>query len=237
MATSQPALAAARGLVAVRASLLNSDGSRNCGVTDGSAYSLCVQSIAQSTQTEAGNTETINCGTGTVFATVTTDDTDTGVELTMEFTSWDLEFISLITGAEVLYSAGDVIGLAKRAANQTAPRFELHAWTEMRASSALAGSLPYMHHVWGNCTAQVGDFSLGEGFTTISVTVNASGVSGSTLGNGSHLDIPVEAFDGASDGGFSAFWRVAASDVPDADTAPYNNGLGGGFYATPACSS
>lgn len=239
MATSQPTLAVGRGLVAVRATLLSSTGTRtNCGVADTSAYSLCVQSLTPSTQTDAGETQTIECGTGTVRATFTTADTNTGVDITIELVDDDLELQWLLTGGELLYDSGDVIGIAERSGSATAPVFELHAWEQMYDDAALAGSLPYTHHVWPFVTnARLGDKTLQSGFNTTPIVMTAQGGTGASIGNGSHLDIPVEAFEGDSDGAFHAKWRVAASDVPASDTSPYNNGLGGGFYTTPSCSS
>lgn len=238
MATSQPVLAAGRGLVAVRATLLSSTGTRaNCGVADTTAYSLCVQSLTPSTQTDAGDTETIDCGTGTVFATVSTEDSDTGIDIEIELVSEDIELAWLMTGGELLYDSGNVIGLAGRAPGVTAPVFELHAWEEARVGGGFASTLPYVHHMWGFATAKLGDKPLQSGFGTRTLSVSAAGTSGANIGNGSFLDVPVEAFDGDSDGAFYAYWRVAATDVPDADTAPYSNSLGGGFITTPACSS
>lgn len=238
MATTQPTLAAGRGLLAVRATLLSATGTRtNCGVADTTAYSTCVQSITPSTQTEAGETETIECGTGGVFATVTTEDTDTGIDLVLEMVSDDLELAWLMTGGELLLDAGNVIGLAQRAPGVAAPVFELHAWEEARSGASFASELPYIHHVWGNCTAKLGDKALGTSFGTRTINVSAAGVSGANIGNGSFLDIPVQAFEGDSNGAFYAWWRVDETDVPDADVSPYNNGLGGGFITTPACGS
>ena len=239
MATSQPTLAVGRGLVAVRATLLSSTGTRtNCGVADTSAYSLCAQSVEPSLQTDAGETQTIECGTGTVRSTFTTDDTDTGIDITLNLVEDDIELQWLLVGGSQLLSAGDIIGIAPRAPGVTAPVFEFHAWEQMYDSAALAGELPYTHHCWAFCTnARIGDKTLQSGFNVVPITFAAQGATGSSIGNGSFLDIPVEAFDGDSDGGFYAKWRVGLSDLPASDTSPYNNGLGGGFISTPACSS
>lgn len=238
MATTQPVLAAGRGLLAVRATLLSATGTRaNCGVADTTAYSMCVQSLTPSTQSDAGDTETIACGTGGVFATVSTEDTDTGIDIAAELVTEDIELAWLLTGGELLFDGGNVIGLAQRAPGVPAPVFELHAWQEARVGGAFASELPYVHHVWGFCTAKLGDKTIGTGFGTRTINVSAAGVSGANLGNGSFLDIPVQAFEGDSDGAFYAFWRVDATDLPDPDVSPYNNGLGGGFITTPACGS
>lgn len=236
MATTQPDLAAARGLVAVRATLLNADGTRNCGLTNGTAYSLCPQTITPSTQTEAGETETIQCGSGTTFATVTTDDTVTGIDLELVLVTADYELLWLMTGGETLTDgAGNVIGIGQRASSVAAPVFELSAWVERRAGAAIDGTYPYEQWHWGNCTATLGDTPLGTGFGTTTVSVKARGVDGAAIGNGSFLDLPVELYEGDSDGAF--YGRFAVDSRPTDDTAPYNNGLGGGFINTPACAS
>jgi len=238
MATTQPSLAAGRGLVALRATLLNADGTRNCGLTNGTAYSMCPQSVTPSTQTEAGNTETVECGSGTVFATVATDDTVTAIELDVQLVTADYELMWLMTGGELLTDGGgNVIGIGQRAPGVTAPVFELSAWVERRSGASLATTYPYEQYHWGFCTAQLGDTPLGTGFGTTTLTVRAAGVSGASIGNGSFLDLPVELYEGDSNGAFFGRWAVAAADVPATDTAPYNNGLGGGFIDTPACAS
>ena len=237
MATSMPTLAVGRGLVAARVSRLNSDGTRDCSATDGSAYSLCVQSITPSTQIEAGETETIDCGDGTTAATVVTDDTITAIELTMEVTKDDIEFIERMVGGVMLDDSGTNIGISQRSSSVSSPVFELHAWEEARSGSALVNDRPYFQHVWGNCTARLGDKPISSGFGTRQVIITVQGTAGASLGNGSFLDIPVGAFDGDADGGLYSYFRVASSAVPDADTSPYNNGAGGGYIDTPACSS
>lgn len=229
MATSQPALAAGRGLVAVRATLLGEDGSRDfCGQADTSAYSMCPQTISGTESTEAGETQTARCGSGTSFATFETDDVTTGIDITLVLTAWDLELIVLLTGATPLIIGGDVSGWS--GGNAFGDPVEFHAWSEAYAGGAVQ-TPPAFHHVWPYVKFKVQPVNVQEGFNT--VTLIGKVQANSNLGNGSFLDIPVAAFEATDE--FHAVWRD--NDTPDPDVSPYNNGLGGGFIATPACAS
>lgn len=229
MATSQPVLAAGRGLVAIRGTLLGDDGSRAfCGQADTSFYSMCPQSISGAETTEAGEQQTLRCGSGDAFATFTTDDITTGQTLTIVMAAIDIEAIILMTGATPLIEAGDVIGWS--GGQSFGDPFELHAWAEAYSGSA-AATPNYWHHVWPFVTAKLSPVNLVEGFQTVTITAKVQ--ANAVLGNGSFLDIPVQAFESTDE--FHAAWRD--SDEPDPLVAPYNNGLGGGFIATPACAS
>lgn len=233
MASTQVALAAQRGLLAVRASLLASDGTLRPGLTNGSAYSLCPQRITAGEETDAGDTETIRCGSGTVFATVTTDDSITELSLTLELVSADLELTALMTDAVVYYNDADnaVIGV-EDPGNITRPKIEFHAWAEARVGSALATSpYGYWHYLWPSTTWRLTPVSVEEGFDVLSLT--GASVSNTSLYPGSWADIPDEYVGN----GLQAFWR--ANDVPDPDTdANYDNGnVDGGFIDTPASGS
>lgn len=233
MASSQVALAASKGLLAVRASLLASDGTLRCGLTDGSAYSLCPQSVASAEETDAGDTETIRCGDGTVFATVSTDDSITQLNLTVDLVSADVELAALMTDAVVYYNDADtsIIGI-EDAGNITRPKIEFHAWSEARVGSALATSpYGYWHYLWPQTTWRLTPFAAEEGFDTLQMV--GSSVANSSLYPGSWQDIPDEYVGN----GLQARWR--ANDVPDPDTdANYDNGnVDGGFIDTPACGS
>ena len=231
MATSQPALATGRGLVAVRITRLAADGSRDCSETDGTAYTLCPISIANSEDIDSGETQVKRCGDGSTFATYTTDDTLTGIELTLTISPYDLELIEICTGATPLLDGGDIIGMSGGQEFYDIPT-EVHAWQESYVGAAQSASpLNYWHHAFPAVTWRRQVQSLEEGFTD--VVMIGKVVGNLNLGNGSFLDIPVEAFENSEE--LHAFWRD--SDLPDADTAPYNNGLGGGYIDTPACAS
>lgn len=229
MATSQPALAAGRGLVAVRSTLLGEDGSRDfCGQADTSAYSMCAQSLSATISTEAGETQTLRCGSGESFATFETDDVVTGIDLVLVLAAWDIEFIILNTSATPLIIGGDYSGWS---GGQTPGEpVEFHFWEEAYAGGAVSAP-PAWHIAFPYVKWTVVPVQAQEGFNTI--TLNGKVQSNSNLGNGSFLDIPVAAFEESNE--FQAVWRD--NDTPDPDVSPYSNGLGGGFIATPACAS
>ena len=231
MATSQPSLAAGRGLVAARITLLNADGSRNCSTADTSAYTMCPQTITISEQTEAGESQTIRCGSGSVYATYTTEDAVNSLELTMTLVPGDIELIGLATGATPLRSGGSIIGWSGGQNTNTIPT-EVHAWQESYVGGAQsAAPNNYWHHCWPHVKWRLSPANLEEGFNTISLIGKVSG--NLSLGNGSFLDIPVEAFESSTH--YHARWRD--NDVPVVTDAAYNNGLGGGYIPTPACTS
>jgi hypothetical protein len=182
---------------------------------------------------EAGETQTIRCGSGDVFATFTTEDSVSGVEVTVTLVSVDIEFISLVTGATLLTVAGpggDNLGWS--GGESAGPVVEFHAWQEAFAGAAQAAApYNYWHHAWPFVQFRIGQDNLEEGFGTTTLIGKVQG--NLNLGNGSFLDIPVEAFEVSTH--FHAQWRD--NDLPDADISPYNNGLGGGFITTPACAS
>lgn len=232
MSSTQVALAARRGLEAVRASLLESDGTPRYGVTDGSAFSMCPQRITSSTETDAGTTETIRCGGGSVFATVSTDDTITALNMTLELTAADIELSILMAQAIPYYNDADtvIIGL-EDPGNITRPKIEFHAWQEARSSSSQAASpYGYFHWLFPSTTWRLDPVSLEEGFDTL-VLVGKSEANAS-LYPGVWSDIPDE-YQGV---GLQAWWR--ANDVPDPDAAAYDNGnVDGGFIDSPASGS
>lgn len=234
MASTQVALAARKGLLAVRASLLNADGTLRCGLTDGTAYSLCPQSIASAEETESGSTETIRCGSGSVFATVSTDDVITNLTLTIVFTAADIEFAVLVAGAVPYFNAGDtvMIGLEEPAPTSTPPLTELHAWSDARIGNARAAApYGYWHYLWGAFSGRLSPTAVEEGFGDM--TISGRVEPNASLYPGSWQDIPDE-YQGT---GLQSWWR--ADDVPDPDTdASYDNGnVDGGFVNTPACGS
>lgn len=233
MATSQPALTAGRGLDAVRITLLASDGSRDCNKTDGTAYTLCPLSIQVTVNEDAGETQTIRCGDGTVFATVSTADSVTSLTLTLTLVSVDIEMIALATGAALLLDSGDNIGWSGGESENSIPT-EVHAWQQARSGSAQAAApYDYWHYAWPHVKWAYRQPNLEEGFGNGTAQLVGTVEGNLNLGNGSFLDIPVEAFEDSSH--LQARWR--ASDQPESDTSPYNNSLGGGFIDTPSCAS
>jgi len=235
MATSQPALSAGRGLDAVRITLLQSDGSRDCNKTDGTAYTLCPVSIAVAVEEDAGETQTIRCGDGTVFATVSTADSVTNLTLTLTLASVDIEMIALATGAALLTDtgSGDNIGWSGGESENTIPT-EVHAWQQARAGNSQSASpYDYWHYAWPSVKWAYRQPNVEEGFGNGTAQLVGKVEGNLNLGNGSFLDIPVEAFESSDH--LQARWR--ASDQPESDSSPYNNSLGGGYIDTPACAS
>lgn len=232
MATDQPALTVGRGLEAVRITRLTDSGARGyCNQADTSAFSMCPQSISRSESVEAGETQTIRCGGGDVYATFTTEDSVSGVELRLTLVSVDIEFIALATGATILrHPTTDNIGWS--GGTDSGRVVELHAWQNAYSGSANAASpYQYWHHAWPYVQFRLGQDNLEEGF---GVTTLIGKVQGNlNLGNGSFLDIPADAFESSTH--FHAQWRD--NDLPDVANSPYNNAIGGGFITTPACAS
>lgn len=232
MASTQVDLAARRGLLAIRGSLLETDGTPRYSVTNGSAFSLCPQRITSTVETEAGQTETIRCGSGTVYATVSTDDSVTALNMTLELTSADTELAILFAGAIPYFNDADsiIIGL-EDPGNITRPKIELHAWQEARVGSAQAASpYGYFHWLFPLTTWRLEPVSIEEGFDTF--VLQGKGEANPSLYPGTWQDIPDE-YNGA---GLQAWWR--ANDLPDADDAEYDNGnVDGGFIDTPAAGS
>ena len=231
MATSQPSLATGRGLLAVRITRLAADGSRDCNKTDGTAYTLCPISIGTNENVDAGESQVKRCGDGSKFASYDTDDSLTNIEITLTLAPYDLELIEITTGATPLLSAGNIIGMSGGQDIYATPT-EVHCWQEAYAGSAQAASPNnYWHHVFPYVRWRRQVPALEEGFNDVVLIGKVTG--NLNLGNGSFLDIPVEAFETSTD--LHAFWRD--NDLPDADVAPYNNGLGGGYLDTPSCTS
>lgn len=232
MASTQVDLAARRGLSAIRGSLLEADGTPRYSLTDGSAFSLCPQRITSTVETEAGTTETIRCGNGSVYATVSTDDSVTALNMTLELTSADIELSILFAGAIPYFNDADtvIIGL-EDPGNITRPKIEFHAWQQARVSTGQSASpYGYFHWLFPLTTWRLDPVSIEEGFDTMVLV--GKGESNASLYPGVWQDIPDE-YNGA---GLQSWWR--ANDVPDADAVAYDNGnVDGGFINSPASGS
>lgn len=218
-------------ICAIRASRLMSDGSKDSGVANGSAYNLTPISLARSPIVSAGTTFEQRDGCGNICVSLTDPDVTTGEDLTITLCQLDLELISLLTGGEVLLDgSGEVIGFEAPDPAATPPVIEFNAWSKSYAgSSPVASPRNYFHWVWPYTQWNIGDWTIERGILSVTLTGRAS--ANANLGSGSFNDLP-----GA---GIQQFFGVfLADDIPDADEAPYNaDGLSCGFVDTPASAS
>lgn len=212
---------------AIRASVLNADGSPNFGLANGSAYDLSAISLGRTavTTTITGVNQEDGCGRVCVNIpdrTVTTAET-----LSLVLCQLNFELISVLTGAEVCVDgSGDVIGISAPDPTATQLPTEFHAWTKAYENNAQhASPYTYYHWVWPSVLWSIGDWNIQRGVLQVALTGTATG--NGNLGDGSFADLacPVETFFGV----------FLADDVPDPDVAPYNaNGQSCGFINTPA---
>lgn len=216
---------------AVRASVLQSDGSKDSGVANGSAYNMRPISLTRSPIVSTGETFEQRSGCGDICVSITDPDVTTGEDLTLTLCQLDLELISILTGAEVLLdSGGTVIGVEAPDPGATAPIVEFNGWTKAYdGSSQVASPRDYWHWAWPKTQWNIGDWTIERGILQVSLTGKAS--ANANLGSGSFNDFP-----GA---GIQQFFGVfLADDIPDVNEAPYNaNGLSCGFVDTPANAS
>lgn len=218
-------------LVAVRASILDTDGQRLCSNANGSAYNLRPISLGRSPIVSTGETFEQRSGDGTICVSITDPDVTTGEDLTLTLCQLDLELLSILTGAELLLDgSAEVYGLEAPDPGATQSPVEFHAWTKAYSGSAqVADPRNYWHWVWPSTKWTIGDWTIERGLLNVVLAGKAS--ANENLGNGSFGDLP-----GAGVQQFFGVWLD--NDVPASDTAPYNaNGLACGFVDTPACSS
>ena len=218
-------------LVAVRASILDTDGSRLCSNSNGSAYNLRPISLGRTPTVSTGETFEQKSGDGTICVSITDADVTTGETLTLNLCQLDLELISVMTGAELLLDgSAEVFGLEAPDPSSTLSPIEFHAWTKAYSgSSQVADPRDYWHWVWPSTKWTIGDWTFERGILSVSLSGKAS--ANANLGNGSFGDLP-----GAGVQQFFGVWLD--NDVPDSSSSPYSdNGLSCGFVDTPACSS
>jgi hypothetical protein len=214
-------------ICAIRASVLNADGSPDFSAVNGSAYDLSTISLGRTAvaTTVTGVTQEDGCGRICVSIpdrTVTTAETLSLVNCNLNF-----ELINVLTGAEVcLDGSGDVIGIQAPDPSVTPVPTEFNAWSKAYTSSGQnAAPYTYFHWVWPSVLWSIGDWSIQRGVLQVSLTGTASG--NANLGTGSFGDLvcPVTQFFGV----------FLADDIPDPDVAPYNaNTDGCGYIDTPA---
>ncbi len=220
-----------RNLKAVRASRLNEDGTRICPNTDGSAFqtkgpiSLSVESVV-----ETGQTDVQKDGDGNRCNFDTTGDVVTGIRGTLVLCTLDFQLIEVLTGARLLVST-EGYGIEAPDPEDTPPTVEFHWWTgTWQNGQQVASPNQYHHGALFKTQWRIDSLSFEEGATT--VPLSFTGETNPNIVIGSFDDIPL---DVQGDGQWG-IWL--ASDIPDADVAPYNvNGLTCGYVDTPVCSA
>jgi hypothetical protein len=213
-------------ICAIRASVLNADGSPDFGQANGTAYDLSPISLGRTAvqTTVTGVTQEDGCGRICVSIpdrTITTAETLALVNCKISF-----ELISTLTGAEVcLDGATDVIGIQAPDPSVTQLPVEFHAWSKAYTSSGQnAAPYSYFHWVWPSVLWSIGDWSIQRGVLQVSLTGTATG--NANLGTGAFADLacPVDQFFGV----------FLADDIPDPADAPYSeNADGCGWINTP----
>lgn len=219
----------ARNLVAIRASIIETNGTRICPNIDGSAaMSGGTLSFTASLRIDTGQTDLQRDGDGNTCSTRTADDVITGVDMTLELCILDWEMIETLTGGTLDINAGVTNGWELRRASATPPHTEFHAWSRTwDGAGAAPAARAFTHFYFPNTTWVPGQISLQENALTFPLT--GKGSENSSLSIGSFNDIPPEFV-----GGLYGAWWVAASNLP-ADPNP--DGLSCGYIDTPACAS
>lgn len=221
-----------RSLVAVRASILNDDGSRICPNVDGSAFAVggVIKSDA-SRVVDTGQTDTQRDGDGNVCNTKTNPDVVTGIRGSLELCVFDAELIEVLTGARLLTSGGTTIGFEEPSASATQRKIEFHTWSRAWSGSGQAAApYNYLHAVYFATKWRLGDTTFEE--NALKIPLSFTGESNLNINIGSFDDIPPLVVGD----GFSA--QFLANDVPVATDAPYNgHGLSCGYVDTPSCTS
>jgi len=230
--TALPGCYGARNLVAIRASRLNDDGTRICPNTDGSAFMVGgAISFSMNQVVDAGATDTQRDGNGAVCNTDTSPDIVTGIAGDLTLCIFDFQMIELLTGARLLVDGSTAIGIELPNPSNTPPTVEFHAWAKAWSGGGIAAA-PYSYaHLAAFATQwRIGDMSFEE--NALEVPLTFTGKANENIVIGSFDDIPLDVVGDS----FAAIWF--ADDVPDADSAPYNdNALACGYVDTPACSS
>lgn len=230
--TALPGCYGARDLVAIRASRLNADGTRICPNEDGSAFmiggaiSFNVQRVVDS-----GTTDSQRDGAGNICLTKTTADIVTGIRGNLTLCKLDFQMIELLTGGRCLVSGGVAYGFEEADPNDTPPAVEFHWWeNNWSGASQVASPYLYVHNVAVYTQWRLGDETFDN--TNLEVPLTFTGQANTSIVIGTFDDIPLD----VQGDGFTSRWL--ADDIPDADTAPYNeNGLSCGYVDSPACSA
>lgn len=213
-------------LMAVRFSLLDTDGTPLCGEVDGTVYTMKPISLQVTPTVDSGESVTTRTGSGEICYTRTDPDVETGADLVLTLCNFDPEFIALAVGAEVFQNEGQP-GFAK--GTTTADAVEAHFWTRtLDGSTPVASPNTYWHHVFPSVRWTLGNYTLGR--DNLQMVLNGTAVESGNIGAGGFSDLPAIV---------DPFWTAAftADDIPDPSVAPYNqNGLECGFIDTPSCS-
>jgi hypothetical protein len=212
---------------AVRASILDADGSPDFSLANGSAYDLSPITLGRTaiSTTTTGITQEDGCGR--ICLSIPDTTTTTGETLSLVLCQLNLELISLLTGAEVILDGSlDVIGFIAPDPSAAKPVIEFNGWSNAYSGNAPSAA-PYTnyHWVWPYTQWTIADWTLQRGILQVSVTGTAT--ANANIGTGTFADFPV-----AIDQFFGVF---LADDLPDPDVAPYDENVDGcGFIDSPA---
>lgn len=214
-------------ICAIRASVLNADGTPDFGLANGSAYDLSAISLGRTAITTTVTGVNQEDGCGRVCVNIPDRTITTGETLSLVLCQLNFELLNVLTGAEVILDGSlDVIGLVAPDPTITHPPVELHGWSKSYDNNS-QGAAPYSyyHWVWPHVDWSIGDWNIQRGVLQVSVTGVAT--ANGNLGNGAFGDLPapVDQFFGV----------YLADDLPDPDVAPYDaNDQACGFINTPA---
>lgn len=168
-------------LCAARITRLTDGGAPETGANNGYLAGEATVSLGVSITTEAGDDITQKNGCGDIVNTRQTPDKIKGVELTLTLCQLDAQLIEILTGAQVISSGGNAIGVKAPAFGVSAPPVCFEAW-----SRAMDGDHQYVapftdpeatwiHWVFPLTRWVQGDFTIGnDGFLTYPVTAKGS---------------------------------------------------------------
>ena len=213
-------------ICAVRASVLNADGSPDFGQVNGTAYDLSTISLGRTAISTTVTGVSQEDGCGRICISIPDRNITTGETLSLVLCQLNLELINVLTGAEVcLDGSTDVIGIQAPDPAATQLPVEFHAWTKAYTSAGQnASPYSYYHWVWPSVLWSIGDWNIQRGVLQVSLTGTATG--NANLGDGAFADLPCPVT--------SFFGVFLADDIPDPDVSPYSaNTEGCGFITTP----
>jgi hypothetical protein len=215
--------------VAIRATIIEADGTRICPNVDGAAaLTGGAISFNASLRIDAGQTDLQRDGDGNVCNSRTSADVVTGVDLNLELCVFDFELIETMTGGIIAVNGGVTHGWEYAKATATAPHVVFDAWARTwdgagQATSAYA----YTRLSFFNTTWVPGQISFQE--NALSFPLTGKGSENSNISIGPWNDIPTEFV-----GSFGAAWWAAAADLPDSPNADGNDC---GYIDVPVCSA
>lgn len=222
---------AVKGLLAIRASLLDTDGSPLCPLAEGSAWSPCPQNVTPARQATADQTTDLLCGDGSLADREIIPGVVTGDQVTLIISKQDFETVILLSGADPIFDPlfpTRVIGYMDPLPSDVAPNTVFEAWSRNRQNNAPAPS-PYqfMRRVWPLVTWRLGDDAIGAEHSRVTLI-------GTAIPNNQIFDGPFDDYPTSLNGRYHAKW--AEDFLPKSINAPYSASPSGGQIDTPACT-